>query len=289
MLLLRITVGLVLAAFVAGGAFWLATVPRGVPAAELAAMPTGDAARGETMFWIGGCASCHAVARAQGDERLRLGGGQRLASDFGTFVVPNISTHPVDGIGAWTVADFADAMLRGVSPDGRHYYPSFPYASYVRMDLGDVADLWAFMQTLPAVEGVAPDHELAFPYSLRRGVGLWKLAFLSAAPVVAVDPGEPIPVRGRYLVEGPGHCGECHTPRNFAGAMETTRWLAGAPNPDGEGRIPNITSGAGGIDDWSAADLVYYFQSGFTPEFELGRRQHGRRAAQPRHAHGGRP
>lgn len=185
-------------------AFFVATVPRRPPAAEIAALPAGDPARGETWFWAGGCVSCHAAERAQGDDRFRLGGGQALTTAFGTFVPPNISPHPEDGIGSWSAGDFANAMLRGVAPDGRHYYPAFPYASYARMAPGDVADLWAYLQTLPAVTRVAADHQLGFPYSLRRGVGLWKLVFLSDAPIVEVVAADPALLRGRYLVEGPG-------------------------------------------------------------------------------------
>lgn len=264
----RLVGWLILLAVVGGGAFYVATAPRRLSAEEVAALPAGDPVSGEAVFWAGGCAACHAPARAEGEDRLRLGGGQRFVTDFGTFVAPNVSPHAEDGIGGWSEVDFANAMLRGVSPDGRHYYPSFPYASYVRMTPGDVADLWAFVGTLPPVAGVAPGHELGFPFTLRRGIGLWKLAFLSDAPVVEIDPADPVLSRGRYLAEGPGHCGECHTPRNLAGAMETSRWLAGAPNPDGEGRIPNITGGEGGIGAWSAGDLAYYFETGFTPEFD---------------------
>jgi mono/diheme cytochrome c family protein len=267
-LVLRLLAWLALLGGLGGVAFWFLTAPRPLPAAELAAIPAGDPARGETMFWAGGCASCHAAPRAQGEERLRLGGGLELATDFGTFVAPNISMDPTDGIGGWTAADFQSAMRAGLSPDGRHYYPAFPYASYIRMRPEDVADLWAFWQTLPAVPGAAPDHRLAFPYSLRRGIGLWKRAFLDPAPVVAVDEADPVLLRGRYLVEGPGHCGECHTPRNFGGAMERANWLAGAPAAEGDGRVPNITGGAGGIGDWSAADIAYYLESGFTPDYD---------------------
>lgn len=268
LLLLRVVGWGVVLALLGAAAFWIATIPRPLSDAAAAALPPGDAARGETWFWAGGCVACHAEARAQGDARFRLGGGQELETDFGTFAVPNISPHPRDGIGAWSEADFANAMLRGVSPEGEHYYPAFPYASYIRMQPADVADLWAYLQTLPPVEGRAPETRLSFPYSIRRGVGLWKLAFLSPDPVVAVDESDPALLRGRYLVEGPGHCGECHTPRNVAGAMETGRWLAGAPNPEGSGRIPNITTGEGGIGSWSEDDIAYYLESGFTPDFD---------------------
>jgi mono/diheme cytochrome c family protein len=252
----------------AAAAFYVLTMPRGLPEAELAALPDGDPARGETWFWAGGCASCHAAADAEDDDRFRLGGGLVLHSDFGDFVAPNISPHLQDGIGGWTAADFVNAMRRGVSPDGRHYYPAFPYTSFARMEDADLADLWAYLRTLPEVEGVAPGHELGFPFNVRRGLGLWKLAFLSDAPVVAIDDADSQLARGRYLVEGAGHCGECHTPRNLAGGLDTARWLAGAPSPEGEGRVPNITGGEGGIGDWSASDLAYYFATGFTPEFD---------------------
>jgi mono/diheme cytochrome c family protein len=249
------------------GVAWAATAPRGLAPAELAALPAGDAARGVTLFWAGGCAGCHAARGARGDERLRLGGGQALATPFGTFSVPNISPDPADGIGGWSDADFANAMLRGVSPDGRHYYPAFPYASYLRMPPQDVADLRAFLRTLPPVAGRPPDHELGFPWSIRRGVGLWKLLHLDAAPAVAIDTSDPLVARGQYLAEGPGHCGECHTPRDATGGMDRSRWLAGGPSPEGEGRIPNVTPG-GDLADWSPADVAYYFETGFTPDFD---------------------
>lgn len=263
----RLLVGAGLLALAGLGGFWALTIPRGLSPEALAALPEGDAARGETLFWAGGCDSCHAPRGASGEDLKRLGGGLELVTDFGTFVAPNISPDPDDGIGAWTAGDFANAMLRGVSPDGRHYYPAFPYASYARMTPGDVADLWAYLQTLPPVEGKAPPHRLGFPFNIRRGVGLWQLAFLSPDPVIEVDGDDPALLRGRYLVEGPGHCGECHTPRNLAGALDLGRWLAGAPNPDGEGRIPNVTPG-GAIADWSTEDIAYYLETGFTPDFD---------------------
>lgn len=259
--------GVVLAA-AGGAAFWFLTAPDRLGEGDLVALSPGDAAKGEQVFWAGGCASCHAAPGATGEARLQLVGGVRLETPFGAFVAPNISQHPDDGIGGWSVADLANAMLRGVSPGGSHYYPAFPYASYTRMDRQDVADLHAFLTTLPAVEGEAPEHELGFPFNVRRGLGLWKLLFLDERPVVALDaPSEQV-ARGQYLVEGPGHCGECHTPRNPAGGSERSRWLAGAVAAEGDGNVPNITSGDGGIGDWSEADIAALLESGFTPEFD---------------------
>jgi mono/diheme cytochrome c family protein len=259
-----------LAALIVAGvaAFWVATMPRGLPASEIAALGPGDPAKGETWFWAGGCAGCHAAAKAEGEERLKLGGGQALATPFGRFVVPNISNDPDDGIGKWSAGDLANAMLKGVTPGGQHLYPAFPYPSYARMKPADVADLRAYLATLPAVAGRQPGHELRFPFAFRRGIGLWKLAFLRSGPVVAVDGADPVVARGQYLVEGPGHCGECHTPRNFAGGLDLGRWLAGAPNPAGKGRVPNITPGEGGIGEWSAEDIAYFLETGFTPDYD---------------------
>ncbi len=176
---------------------------------------------------------------------------------------------PTDGIGRWSEGDFANAMLRGVSPAGAHYYPAFPYPSYARMKPTDVADLYAFLKTLPAVKGKAPGHQLGFPFNIRRGIGLWKLLYLSDQPVLALAAGTPEPVlAGRYLVEGPGHCGECHTPRFFTGGLDKYAWLAGAPAAEGTGIVPNITGGEGGIGSWSEADIVNFFETGFTPEFD---------------------
>ena len=193
----------------------------------------------------------------------------QLKTPFGTFTAPNISPHPEDGIGSWSVEDFANAMLRGVSPDGRHYYPAFPYTSYTRMEPQDVADLFAFMKTLPAVAGRAAAHELTFPYNLRRGLGLWKLAYMRQEPIVSLPANAPEAVkRGRYLVEGPGHCGECHTPRLFTGGPKLDQWLAGGEALEGEGDVPNITPSDDGLEDWSEGDIAYYLESGFTPDFD---------------------
>jgi mono/diheme cytochrome c family protein len=221
---------------------------------------------GRILFYAGGCTSCHATPN-QGDK-LRLGGGYALKSPFGTFHVPNISPHRQDGIGAWSTADFIRAMREGVSPDGRHYYPAFPYASYQRMSETDLRDLFAFMQTLAAVEGRAPGHALPFPFNVRRGVGLWKLAFLDGHVFVA-DPSKPESWnRGAYLVNGPGHCAECHSERNFAGAILEDRRFAGGPNPEGRGTVPNITPDKSGIGGWSADEIATLLKTGETPLFD---------------------
>ncbi len=249
-------------------AFWFLTIPNRLGADELAQLGTGDAKRGERIFWAGGCTSCHARAKSEGPARLELAGGLQLSTPFGTFVAPNISSDAKDGIGSWSVEDFANAMMRGVSPDGAHLYPAFPYASYARMKPQDIADLHAFLKTVPPVAGKAADHRLAFPFNIRRGLGLWKLLYLGGDPVVALPADAPEPVKlGQYLVEGPSHCGECHTPRDFAGGVKKGEWLAGAVAAEGDGIVPNITSGEGGI-SWSESEIADFLETGFTPDFD---------------------
>ncbi|MBN9550510.1 MAG: c-type cytochrome [Alphaproteobacteria bacterium] len=248
---------------------WALSAPVRLDAQAVARLGSGDAAKGKRIFYAGGCTSCHSKPGAEGDARLQLAGGLELKTPFGTFVPPNISQDPKDGIGAWSEEDFANAMLKGVSPSGEHFYPAFPYASYARMKPADIADLYAFMKTLPAVAGKAPDHRLSFPFSIRRGIGLWKLLYLSPEPVTALPDGAPDKVlAGRYLVEGPGHCGECHTPRDFAGGVEKGEWLAGAVAAEGSGVVPNITPDGKSIKDWSEADIANYLETGFTPDFD---------------------
>ena len=259
---------LVLLAILGGIAFWFVTAPQTVDASVIAGLPEGDAERGERIFWAGGCTSCHAAPKAEGDDRLRLGGGVELATEFGTFVAPNISQDATDGIGNWSAGDLVNAMMKGVSPDGRHYFPAFPYTSYARMKPADIADLHAFLKTLPAVPGAAPGHRLSFPFNIRRGVGAWKLLYMRDEPVVAVDETNEQLVLGRYLVEGPGHCGECHTPRLFSGGPKLDRWLSGARAAEGGGVVPNITPAEQGLGGWSAGDIANYLETGFTPDFD---------------------
>lgn len=260
----RLFLGLCVLGLLGAGAFLLITRPTTADAAQVAAL-TPDAKHGETVFWIGGCVSCHAADKAEGAALLVLSGGKRFVTDFGTFIAPNISPDPVNGIGTWSAHDLANAMLHGTSPKGEHYYPAFPYASYAHASLQDIVDLKAFIDTLPKSDRVNVPHELGFPFNIRLSLGGWKLLFLSDAPAVPTDGLTPIEQRGQYLVEGLGHCGECHTPRNMLGGRTMSRWLAGGPNPDGKGKIPNITPAKL---TWSEADIVEYLTSGFTPEFD---------------------
>jgi mono/diheme cytochrome c family protein len=259
----RIILVLLALALIGAGAFWLLTIPRTLSASDLPDHAP-DVEHGRYMFYAGGCASCHATPGA--DDPLKLGGGLELASPFGTFHVPNISPDPDLGIGGWSTLDLVNAMVRGVSPADTHLYPAFPYTSYQRMKLEDVIDLKAFLDTLEPVTSEVPPHELPFPFNIRRGLGLWKLLFLDGKPF-APDPAANAEInRGAYLVTGPGHCGECHTPRDALGGLERDKWLTGAPNPEGKGKTPDITSV--GLKDWSQNDIAYALETGFTPDFD---------------------
>lgn len=259
-------------ALLGAGIFWFLTAPKNLSADELASTSahTIDLENGENLFWAGGCASCHAAPGASGDDKKLLSGGLILETEFGGFAAPNISPNESAGIGAWSFADFANAMKRGISPDGKHYYPAFPFASYTHMPMTDLADLFAYMQELPSSDTESKDSEIGFPFNVRRGLGLWKLLYLDDTPVIseAALGDDPILLRGRYLVEGPGHCGECHTERTLAGGMNRSKWLEGAPNPEGKGRVPGITNSAEGLADWSDTDIAYALETGFTPEFD---------------------
>jgi mono/diheme cytochrome c family protein len=265
-MLRRAAIAVVVLAIVAAALGWFLTSPQPLEAAELPAHEA-DVANGERIFYAAGCASCHAAPGTKGEEKLKLAGGLELNTPFGIFRVPNISPDPQTGIGGWSTLDFVNAVQRGISPGGAHYYPAFPYGSYARMRAEDIIDLKGFLDTLPAVSNQVAGHDLSFPFNIRRGVGTWKLLYLSSDPVLTLaDASEPAQ-RGQYLVEGPGHCGECHTKRDFMGGLKTVEWMAGAPNPEGRGVIPNITPHEEGL-TWSESEIVDTFKTGFTPDFD---------------------
>jgi mono/diheme cytochrome c family protein len=257
----RLLLAIVLLAVVGAAAFWFVTRPEVIAASALPAhQPNLD--NGKVMFFAGGCIGCHAIPKEE--DRTRLGGGMAIGSPYGTFYAPNISSDPKDGIGSWSEADFVTAMVKGTSPDRRHYFPSFPYTSYQRMTLADLRDMFAFIKTLPAVQGRARDHDVRFPYNIRLMLGGWKYLYLDGRRFTP-DPNRPVEVnRGAYLVDGAGHCAECHSPRDSLGGIVEEKRFAGGPNPEGEGTIPNITPA--GIGEYSVKDIEEILASGTNPE-----------------------
>jgi mono/diheme cytochrome c family protein len=261
LMLQRTILAALLAAVAAIGMYWWLSAP------VVAAVSPGPArvpylANGEVMFNAGGCASCHAVPDQP--DRTRLGGGVAIKSPFGTFYAPNISSDPTDGIGAWSEADFVNAVMHGVSPGGQHYFPAFPYTSYQHARREDVLDLFAYLKTLPAVRGKVRDHDVGFPFNIRRNIGIWKFLFMDGKPFVADGSKSPPWNRGAYLVNGFGHCAECHSPRNALGGIIAGERFAGGPNPEGEGWVPNITQKR--LGDWSAKDVAYFLKTGELPD-----------------------
>jgi mono/diheme cytochrome c family protein len=242
-------------------AFWLLTIPSVVPADALGPH-TPDLANGKTMFAAGDCSSCHAVPNQE--DSTRLGGGLGLVTKLGTFYVPNISSDPKDGIGAWTDAQFVTALTKGVSPEGEHLYPAFPYTSFQRMKPDDLRDLFAYIKTLPAVSGPERENHVPFPLNIRRLVGGWKLLYLDGMPF-KVDPSKSEAWnRGAYLVNGPAHCAECHSPRNALGAIVSSKRWSGNPNAYGQLGFPNITQAK--LEKWSPAEIGEMLKTGLTPD-----------------------
>lgn len=246
--------GIAVAAYVFGG--------NAIPRREVAVLQ-GDAERGAYVLRLGGCVACHTDAK---DGGAVLAGGAPIKTPFGTFVAPNITPDPDTGIGGWTAEQFAAALTAGVAPDGSYYYPVFPYASYTRMHDQDIADLWAYLRTVPAVAREAEGNRIRFPFSFRPLLAGWQTLFLQPGPF------EPDPHRseewnrGAYLVTGPSHCGECHTPRNIFGGPERDRALAGSTTGPGGEKVPGLTPDSKSFGQWSMGDLVFALQFGLMPD-----------------------
>jgi mono/diheme cytochrome c family protein len=216
---------------------------------------TADRGRGETIAWVGGCIACHTNVEQNG---AMLGGGVRLESAYGTFVSPNISSDPVEGIGLWSVDMLGAALLNGRSPDDSHYWPAFPYPAYATMTGQDIADLYIWLQSSAPAAVASQRHDLLVPEFTRVALSLWKALYVPAnyRPGVFVD-------RGQYLVEGPGHCAACHAQRDLFGGIADRQLTGNNRGPDGS-QVPGITASA--LQDWTEEDLVFFLEIGMTPE-----------------------
>lgn len=219
-----------------------------------------DTERGRYLMQMGGCSSCHT---REGGEALA--GGRTLETPFGTFVTPNITPHPETGIGDWSEEDFIRAMTEGRAPDGRHYYPAFPYTSYSAMSRQDLLDLKAYLDSIEPVNAPSGEHQLAFPYNIRALLGPWKWLNLDPPELNGDSTKSDAWVRGRYIVHGPGHCGECHTPRNPLGGLKDDALLAGNKEGPGGEAVPPITPDDPDFRRWSEVDIVFALQTGMKP------------------------
>ena len=220
--------------------------------------------RGKAVLQAAGGCSCHTDDKHSG---AFLAGGRPIKTPFGTIYSTNITPAPKTGIGAWSEVDFRQAMAQGVGPDGRHYFPVFPYTSFTRMTEQDVQDLKAYLFSVPPVEQANKPPELRFPFGWRAGLVVWK--WLSFRPgTFQLRPDQSAEWnRGAYLATALSHCAECHTPRNWLGGLKTKMAYAGsADGPEGE-LAPNITPDeATGIGAWSVADIVWFLQTGLKPD-----------------------
>jgi mono/diheme cytochrome c family protein len=238
---------------------------RGQPL-DAAALPAhrADPARGEVLFHAGSCNTCHAAAGAPGAEEGLPTGSKAFATPVGVFYPGNLTPDRETGLGGWSEIDFVNAMARGLSPGGTHYFPAFPYDSYEAMPLEDLLDLRAYLRSLPPVRSPQRPPEIPAVSLARRGVGLWKRLALDHRTFEPDPDRSESWNRGAYLVHGPGHCGECHTPRNWLMVPDESRSLAGGPHPAGEGSVPSLRGLVARGRYKDAGDLALALQFGET-------------------------
>lgn len=248
----------------AAAAFWLLTVPRPLdPSGVPARVP--DLENGRRLYHAGSCLPCHRPPKglAGADPELPSGGAP-FPTPVGVFYPQNLTPDAETGLGRFTPADFVNAMTRGLSPSGRHYFPAFPYASYRHVRVEDLLDLFGYLRSLPPVRSPERGADLPLEPLARRGVGLWNRLALSG-PLFTAEPARGASWnRGAYLVAGIGHCGECHTPRDRAMRPDRARELAGGPHPAGEGEVPGLRGLVARGRYADAADLALALSNGET-------------------------
>lgn len=223
----------------------------------------GDAKRGEYLAKIANCAGCHTEDR---EGAVPYAGGRAIKTPFGVFFGPNITPDRTAGIGAWSEAEFIQAMHFGVRPDGAVFFPAFPYPSFTKITDNDVQDIWAFLRTIRPDKLPNKPHDIGVLVRWRFPLRGWKWLFFTPGPV-ARDPAQtPAVNRGAYLVQALGHCGECHTPRNIFGAPKNGRFLAGGKGPENK-KTPNITPTR--LKKWNDRELKDFLLTGILPDGDV--------------------
>lgn len=240
---------------------WLATAPRPLPSGAIP-QHTPDLANGGRLYHAAGCHSCHLPAAQSGIDPGLPAGGTAFKTPVGTLYPPNITPDRETGIGQWSDLEFVNAVQEGIGRDGTHLVPAFPYTSYARMKVEDVLDIRAYLNTLAPVRNAVPPHDVFALALIRLGLGGWKWIGFDDSRFTPDAGRDAAWNRGAYLVNGPGHCGECHTPRTLLMTSDQSRFLAGGPHPEGEGKVPSLRDLVGRNKYKDAADLVLAFQNG---------------------------
>jgi len=247
MMLKKASMGMFIAIVI--GSMWLIMPPRAASIITAERIPNADS--GHILLQAGGCFACHT-------DTDDYAGGLRLDSPFGDFYSPNITMNTTQGIGGWSLNDFALAVRQGISPEGTFYYPVMPFTAYQGMTDQDIADMWAALQQLPNSDQSNIAHDLPFPFNQRLLLKGWRLLFFKQD---RVDPEQ----RGAYLAEHVLHCAECHTPRNRLGALIASKHFAGNDQLPDDNAAPDIRSHVLKDNGWVAADLKYLFAEGMLP------------------------
>ena len=235
--------------------------------AQEANNPTDSESKGRYILHASNCISCHTDFKNSGPL---LGGGREIVTEFGTFFSPNITLDPIYGIGKWTFKDFESAVTKGISPQGYHYYPVFPYTSYTGITTADLKDLWSYLQSVPRSATINRRHQIRFPFSFRPALFFWKKLFFAPTKFQSNPEKSQDWNRGFYLVATLGHCRECHTPRNLFGAMKIKDAYSGAKSRTTDEKIPNITPDReSGIGTWNNEDITWFLETGFLPDGDV--------------------
>ena len=220
--------------------------------------------KGKYIFHASGGCSCHTDTKNDG---AFLAGGRPINTPFGTFFGTNISPDPATGIGKWTDEDFVRAMTKGLSPEGNHYFPVFPYTSFHNITQEDLIALKAYLFSIPAVNQKNIPHDLILPFGRQALLMIWKNVVWSPQTFISNPEQTKSWNRGAYIAQALAHCGECHTPRNLLGGLKTYLHFSGSKEgPEGE-LAPNITPHKiTGIGDWTKVDISYFLETGMKPD-----------------------
>lgn len=254
---------LLLVLIVVAVAGWLFTrrqpaLPPEPPVSAASSQDPALIARGAYLANVGDCAACHT---AQGGRPYA--GGRTLPTPFGEVPAPNLTPDPATGLGNWSFDAFWRAMHEGIGRDGRALYPAFPYTSYTRVSRDDARALFAFLRSLPPVDHATPPPSLRFPYDLSASLATWRALYFRPGAFVPDQKQSAQWNRGAYLVEGLGHCNECHVARDNLGGLPKGEMLTGGQIPAQNWYAPDLSTHArGGLEGWNTDDIVALLKTG---------------------------